>query len=165
VAAGADLVATDQEALATSVGHPLRALADAVEASAELQRRGAHLVLADLGPMGALLVDGHGPAGAAHAEPAVAADRAPAAAADAALAGFLFGLPDPGRANHLVALMGAVTWGAAARGVPGHRPPGPADVRATSVRLHDAIDQRRLLPAVPDRAPTGRGDRHAVHLG
>lgn len=138
-----DLVKPNREELTDAVGHPLHTLGDVVDAAREVRRRGVGTVLASLGADGAVLVDA---AGARHAEARVGRPRSTVGAGDALLAGFLSryvpaATHDAGRA----ALATAVAWGAAATSLPGSRMPGPDDVAAVAVTLHDGVDLRRRL--------------------
>ncbi|HVL97677.1 MAG TPA: 1-phosphofructokinase [Egibacteraceae bacterium] len=137
LAARPDVVKPNAEELAEAVGAPLATLGDAVAAAQELRRRGARAVLASLGADGALLVDD---GGAVHGEAPVAVVRSAVGAGDATLAGFLAG-GGHGRA----ALADALTWGAAAVGLPGTRMPGPGDLDRAAVRVHDRLDPHRPL--------------------
>jgi 1-phosphofructokinase/6-phosphofructokinase 2 len=138
-----DLVKPNREELTDAVGHPLHTFGDVVDAARVVIGRGVGTVLASLGADGAVLVDA---AGAAHAEAHIDRPRSTVGAGDALLAGFLSryvpdATPDAARA----ALATAVAWGAAATSLPGSRMPGPDDVAAIAVTLHDDLDLRRTL--------------------
>jgi 1-phosphofructokinase family hexose kinase len=138
-----DLVKPNREELTDAVGHPLNTLGDVVDAARVVLARGVGTVLASLGADGAVLVDA---AGAAHAEARIDRPRSTVGAGDALLAGFLSrfvpaATPDAARA----ALATAVAWGAAATSLPGSRMPGPDDVAAVAVTLHDDVELRRSL--------------------
>ncbi|MDQ1293749.1 MAG: 1-phosphofructokinase [Actinomycetota bacterium] len=150
-----DLVKPNHEELAEAVARPLPTLGDVVRAARELRGRGIDTVLVSLGPDGAVLVDA---AGAVHAEARVERPRSTVGAGDALLAGYLSVAArpeDPGRspagpvpldaATAREALVAAVAWGAAATGLPGSRMPGPHDVAAVTVTVHDRCDPQRRL--------------------
>lgn len=137
LAAGPDVVKPNVEELAEAVDAPITTLGDAVAAAQELRRRGAKAVLASLGAAGALLVDGDG---AHHGEAPVDVVRSAVGAGDATLAGFLVG---GGRGRP--GLAEALTWGAAAVGLPGTRMPAPADLDRAAVRIHDDANPHRPI--------------------
>jgi len=154
-----DLIKPNHEELAEAVGHPLSTLGDVVAAAQELRARGVGTVLASLGVDGAVLVDG---AGATHAEARVEHPRSTVGAGDALLAGFLSRYAEPAgpvpAAGSAVldaqivareALVAALAWGAAATCLPGSRMPGPDDVAAVAVTLHDRCDLQRTLGGTP----------------
>jgi len=151
-----DLVKPNHEELSEAVARPLPTLGDVVTAARELHERGIETVLASLGPEGAVLVDG---AGAVHAEARVERPRSTVGAGDALLAGYLSvaargpagtapaspAASPPDAATAREALVAAVAWGAAATGLPGSRMPGPNDVAAVTVAVHDRCDPQRRL--------------------
>ena len=152
-----DLIKPNHEELAEAVGRPLPTLGDVVEAAQELRALGVGAVLASLGPDGAVLVDA---AGAVHADARVARPRSTVGAGDALLAGFLSvatrrtapagpGTTGPAVLDDAVtareALVAALAWGAAATCLPGSRMPGPDDVAAVAVTVHDRCDLQRPL--------------------
>jgi 1-phosphofructokinase len=149
-----DLIKPNHEELAEAVGHPLRTLGDVVAAAQELRTRGVRTVLASLGADGAILVDA---SGATHAEARVEAPRSTVGAGDALLAGFLSRYAEPAEPNTIgsavlddavtarEALVAALAWGAAATCLPGSRMPGPDDVSAIAVTVHDRCDEQRPL--------------------
>jgi 1-phosphofructokinase len=153
-----DLIKPNHEELAEAVGHPLPTLGDVVDAAQELRARGVSTVLASLGGDGAVLVDA---AGATHAEARVERPRSTVGAGDALLTGFLSRYAEP--AGHPAAgsavldaahpaheaLVAALAWGAAATCLPGSRMPGPDDVAAVAVTLHDRCDLQRPLGEDP----------------
>src|SRR5438128_11720676 len=94
-------------------------------------------VHARLVDVGALLVD---PTCAYHGEARVDAVRGTVGAGDATLAGFLAtGGSGP------EALAEGLAWGAAAVSLPGSRMPRPDDLRRSAVRIHDNVEQDRVL--------------------
>lgn len=125
------LVKPNHDELAACAGRHLLTLGDVVEACHALRERGAGAVLASLGPVGAVLVDG------ADARLAYAPDTVPVSsvgAGDALLAGFL-----AAGGEGTDALIQAVAWGTAAVTLPGSRMPGPADIRPDDVLLAPTI--------------------------
>jgi 1-phosphofructokinase len=141
LAAGPDLVKPNRRELAEATGVGIDSPEDAVLAARGLMADGAGAVLASLGHRGAILVeDATGPVH--HASSAVAAPRSTVGAGDASLAGFL-----AAGATGPAALVEAVTWGAAAVGLPGSRMPGPADLRRTDVTVAPLPDPSRPSPA------------------
>lgn len=136
IKAGPALVKPNRVELEDAVGGRLTTVGDVVAAARELRTAGAGTVLASLGRDGAVLVEA---AGAWYGE-APARRKSAVGAGDAMLAGFLYG-GAAGRA----ALTVALAWGAAAASLPGSRMPGPRDVRADLVRVHDRIDTGRRL--------------------
>jgi len=157
--AAPDLIKPNHEELAEAVGRDLPTLGDVVAAAQELRTRGIRTVLASLGGDGAVLVDADG---ATHAEARVDHPRSTVGAGDALLAGFLSRYAEPAgpapAAGSAVldaapaareALVAALSWGAAATCLPGSRMPGPDDVAAVAVTLHDRCDLQRHLGGTP----------------
>jgi len=154
-----DLIKPNHDELAEAVGRALPTLGDAVAAARELRGRGVGTVLASLGADGAILVDA---AGAVHGEARVERPRSTVGAGDAMLAGFLSRYAEPVGPAHAAgsavlddavtareALVAALAWGAAATCLPGSRMPGPDDVAAVAVTLHDRCDLQRHLGGTP----------------
>jgi 1-phosphofructokinase len=140
--AGPDLVKPNLEELAEAVGRPLRTLGEVVAAAEDLLERGAGAVLASLGPDGAVLVE---PDGARHGQAHLDHVLSTVGAGDAGLAGFV-----AAGGSGPEALRAALGWGSAAAGLPGSRMPGPDDVAAVHVILHDEIDLNRSLKGALD---------------
>ena len=139
VAAGPDLIKPNREELAQAVGHPVKTIADVVEAARRLRARGAVQVLVSLGPDGAVLVDDHGvTTGEAH----VPIPRSTVGAGDALLAGFL-----AAGAKGAAALAEGLAWGAAAVSLPASRMPCRSDLRHDLVHIHPSPDLDRALIA------------------
>lgn len=132
------LVKPNLEELSEHHGGPLPTLGDAVAACGVLRQRGAGVVLASLGPAGALLLDADG---VTHAHAPAGVVRSSAGAGDALLAGFL-SVPEGGPP----ALAEAVAWGAAAVTLPGSRMPAPSDLRRDAVTVQHRPDPGRPLP-------------------
>ena len=132
-----DLIKPNREELAEEAGQPVRTLGDALRAAMVLRERGAGTVLASLGADGALLVE---ETGAYSGEAPVETVRGAVGAGDATLAGFLAG----GGAGP-EALAEALAWGAAAVSLPGSRMPRPDDLRRQAVRIHDRLEEGRVL--------------------
>lgn len=157
-----DLIKPNHDELAEAVGRALPTLGEVITAAQELRVRGIGTVLASLGADGAVLVDR---AGAVHAEARVDRPRSTVGAGDALLAGFLscyaepaVNDPAPGSTGSAVlddaatareALIAALAWGAAATCLPGSRMPGPDDVAAVAVTVHDRCDLQRALGGAP----------------
>ena len=137
LAAGPAVVKPNADELAEATGRSVTTLGDALDAAERLRDKGAGAVLASLGADGALLVEA---TGSYYGEAPVATPRSAVGAGDALLAGFLAG---GGRGPG--ALIEALAWGAAATSLPGSRMPTPDLVDRAAVRLHDAIDHRRVL--------------------
>jgi 1-phosphofructokinase len=137
IPAGPDLIKPNREELAEEAGQPVHTLGDALRAATILRERGAGMVLASLGADGALLVDD---TGAYYGEAPVETVRGAVGAGDATLAGFLAG----GGAGP-EALAEALAWGAAAVSLPGSRMPRPDDLDRSRVRIHDHLEQGRVL--------------------
>ncbi|GLY32269.1 1-phosphofructokinase [Kineosporia sp. NBRC 101731] len=135
-----DLIKPNLEELAEAVGRGLRTLGDVVDAADELLGRGITTVLASLGPDGALLATGdlrlYGSA-------RVEQPRSTVGAGDALLAGYLGRISQSNDPTQ--ALRSALAWGAAATSLPGSRMPGPDDVAAIRVVLHEHLDVHRKL--------------------
>jgi 1-phosphofructokinase len=132
-----DLIKPNREELAEEAGQPVHTLGDALHAATILRERGAGTVLASLGADGALLVD---ETGAYFGEAPVETVRGAVGAGDATLAGFL-----AGGGSGPEALAEALAWGAAAVSLPGSRMPRPDDLRRSAVRIHDHLEQSRVL--------------------
>jgi 1-phosphofructokinase len=132
-----DLIKPNREELADEAGQPVHTLGDALRAATILRERGAGTVLASLGADGALLVDD---TGAYYGEAPVDRVLGAVGAGDATLAGFLAG----GGAGP-EALTEALAWGAAAVSLPGSRMPRPDDLDRSRVRIHDHLEQGRVL--------------------
>jgi 1-phosphofructokinase len=137
ISTGPDLIKPNQEELAEAAGRQVHTLGEAVQAAEILRELGARAVLASLGADGALLVD---ETGAYHGEASVDAVRGTVGAGDATLAGFL-AAGGSGRE----ALAEGLAWGAAAVSLPGSRMPRPDDLRPSAVRIHDHLEQDRVL--------------------
>jgi 1-phosphofructokinase len=133
------LVKPNLHELAEAVDRRLRTLADVVDAARALRAGAAVVVLASLGPDGAVLVDD---GGACHGEATVATARSTVGAGDALLAGFI-----AAGASGRTALAEGLAWGAAAVRQPGSRMPRESDIDRSSVRIHDQIDAGRVLAA------------------
>jgi 1-phosphofructokinase len=154
-----DLVKPNHEELAEAVGRRLLTLGDVVTGAQELLARGIGTVLASLGADGAVLVDA---AGYVHAEARVEHPRSTVGAGDALLAGFLSRYAEPAGSSTTAgsavlvdavrareALVAALAWGAAATCLPGSLMPGPDDVAAVTVTIHDRCDLQRPLEGAP----------------
>jgi len=150
-----DLIKPNHDELAEAVGRALPTLGDVVTAAEELRARGVGTVLASLGADGAVLVDA---GGAVHAEARVDRPRSTVGAGDALLAGFLSRYAEPAGPDLAAgpavlddavlareALAAALAWGAAATCLPGSRMPGPDDVAAAAVTIHERCDLQRDL--------------------
>lgn len=124
---GPDVVKPNGDELAESVGRPLATVGDAVKAAEDLRGFGAHAVLASLGAVGQLLVDG---TGTYFGSAPVRAVRSDVGSGDASLAGFLAA---GGRGPE--ALASAVAHGAAAVQLPGSAMPAPADLDRSAVTV------------------------------
>lgn len=139
-----DVVKPNVEELAGAVGRALATVGDAVKAAEELRDRGAHAVLASLGPGGQLLVDGSGVwFGSA---PAVTV-RSNVGAGDASLAGFL----SAGGAGP-AALSAAVAHGSAAVQLPGSAMPRPPDLDPAGVSTTSDVPLDRSLQDISGEA-------------
>lgn len=138
--AAPDLIKPNAEELADLAGVPAADLEDAaaqgdmspvVAASQALVARGVGAVLATLGAVGAVLVDG---SGAWLATPPPIVPRSTVGAGDSSLAGYLraavAGVDAPQR------LQMAVAYGSAAAALPGSALPGPAQLDLDAVRTH-----------------------------
>jgi 1-phosphofructokinase len=134
---GPALVKPNRDELAESVGFRIDTVADAVRAAEAVRAAGAGAVLASLGADGAVLVDADG---VRYGESTVEHGRSSVGAGDAMLAGFLAATATGGDA-----LVEALSWGAAAVGLPGSRMPGPSDVDRSRVCVHDTADLSRRL--------------------
>lgn len=139
LAAPVGLVKPNLHELAEAVQRPLVTLGDVVDAATTLRETGPVVVLASLGPDGAVLVDANG---AVHGEATVAAARSTVGAGDALLAGYI-----AAGANGAASLAEGLAWGAAAVRQPGSRMPRESDIDRSAVRIHDHIDARRVLAA------------------
>lgn len=131
------LVKPNREELAEYAGFPIGTLGDVVRAATLMVDAGADTVLASLGPDGAVLVTR---GGTQYGESRVDRGRSTVGAGDAMLAGYLAG----GVAG-ADAFVEALSWGAAAVGLPGSRMPGPGDVDRAAVRIHASVDLTRPL--------------------
>jgi len=166
-----DLIKPNLDELIEAVGRPLRTLGQVVAAAQELLARGIGTVLASLGADGAVLVTADR---VIYGSARVSNPRSTVGAGDALLAGYLSQMAVPGctriavagcRAQTAVpdlapmdisggppqpdpaweALAAALAWGSASTGLPGSRMPGPDDVNAITVTIHDYLDPEQLL--------------------
>ncbi|MQA99911.1 MAG: 1-phosphofructokinase [Actinobacteria bacterium] len=132
-----DVVKPNLDELSEATGIEIATLGDAVEAAQALRDLGAGTVIASLGGDGALYVSG---SERAHAEAPVESPRSSVGAGDALLAGFL-----ASGGGSVEAFVTGVAWAAAAVGLPGTRMPGPDEVDASSVTLHEHVVADRVL--------------------
>jgi 1-phosphofructokinase len=146
VRARPDLVKPNADELAELTGRVLLTMGDVIDAATDVLAAGAGSVLASLGPDGAVLVTSDL---IAHAELAVTTPDSTVGAGDATLAGYLTAGGDP-----LAGLRAAVAFGAAAVSLPGSQMPGPQDLHAAAVAVHDRPERGWLLSS-PVPAPHG----------
>jgi 1-phosphofructokinase len=141
--AGPRLVKPNRAELAELTGHPLRSIAEVIDAAHALRDRGADIVLVSLGADGAVLV---GPSGVLVGESRVARPRSTVGAGDCFLAGFLsrFSLDETDLRS---ALLEGLAWGAAAAALPGTGVPSPGDLDHSNVQLVWQPDLDRPLVA------------------
>lgn len=131
-----DLVKPNHEELEEAVGRPLPTLGDVVTAAHDLVARGITTVLVSLGADGAVLVE----AGTAvHGSARLERPNSTVGAGDALLAGYL-SRAAAGAADPVDRLSAALAWGTAAAGLPGSAMPGPENVAAVAVTIHDPLD-------------------------
>jgi 1-phosphofructokinase len=135
--AGPDLIKPNAQELAEAAGHAIETLGEALAAARRLRELGAGVVLASLGPDGALLVDKDE---VVHGEAYVADPRSTVGAGDALLAGFL-----AAGARGPEALRAALGWSAAAVQQPGTVLQASGTDVTADVTLHDTVDVRRRL--------------------
>jgi len=143
VAARPRLIKPNGEELAELVGRELGSMADVVAAAEEVRMRGVEYVLVSLGAQGAVLV---GPTGVIVGESRVDQPRSTVGAGDCFLAGFLSRFTSDAPELE-AALLEALSWGAAATGLPGSAVPHPADLDPTHVQLVWQPDLDRPLVA------------------
>jgi 1-phosphofructokinase len=138
LAAAPDVVKPNVEELAETTGRPITTLHEAVIGAKELLARGAHCVLASLGPDGALLVTEDATWHARAEAPAV---RSTVGAGDALLGGFLAagGAGQP-------ALREAVLWATAAVGIEGSYVPFISETTRAAVRVSVDLGAELSLP-------------------
>jgi 1-phosphofructokinase len=133
------LIKPNREELETLTSRPLSTLGAAVDAAADLVRRGdVSRILVSLGADGALYVDAEG---ATHAEARIDDVVNPVGAGDALLAGFLASGADR------AALPVAVAWSVAACRSPGSRMRAVTPQDAATVVVHAKLDLGRSLAA------------------
>jgi 1-phosphofructokinase len=147
LSAGPDIIKPNLEELSEAANLEISKLGDALDAARALQDQGARTVIASLGFDGALYVD---ESVALHAEARVTNPRSAVGAGDALLAGFLANGGHGGDA-----FAHGVAWAAAAVGLPGSRTPGPDDVDLSIVRVHDHIEEDRVLALAASEEPKG----------
>jgi 1-phosphofructokinase len=146
LSAAPDLLKPNADELRQVTGVNPETIGDVVLASEQLRSKGVGVVLASLGPSGAVLVGAGGPV---HAESDVLVPRSTVGAGDALLAGFLAAGGDGAEA-----LAEGVAWGAAACVLPGTAVPGPGDLHRDLVRLGPVDPDRRLGPREEPGGPT-----------
>lgn len=137
LSANPDVVKPNVDELSEATGVQIVTLGDAVRASHAMRDLGAATVIASLGPDGALYSDG---VHTVHAEAPVEHPRSSVGAGDALLAGFLC---NGGSGFGAFAI--GVAWAAAALALPGTRMPGPSQVDASRVQVHEHIESDRVL--------------------
>lgn len=143
LSSGPDVIKPNLEELSEAANVEISTLGDALCAARTLQDQGVATLIASLGSDGALYVDENC---AVHAEALVGKPRSAVGAGDALLAGFL------AHGGHgIEAFAHGVSWAAAAVRLPGTRTPGPDDVDLSIVRVHDNIEEGRLLGRTSDR--------------
>ena len=147
LSAGVDVVKPNVEELREATGRDIATVGDAVDAAHALRDLGAATVIASLGRDGALYVTA---AESVHAEAPVDNPRSSVGAGDALLAGYL-----ANGGTGVEAFTTGVAWAAAAVGLPGTRMPGPSEVDASRVRLHDVIDPARALDGTKEQQARG----------
>lgn len=149
---GPDLIKPNAEELAEATERDLVTFGDAVAAAQELRERGAKVVLASLGPDGAVLVDSNG---AVHGEAPKAHVVSAVGAGDALLAGFL-----AGGGSGPAALRCGLEWAAATVSQAGSL--YASDGAAPRIAIHDRFDpDRRLISP----AYAGSGREHSREVG
>ena len=150
LSAGPDVIKPNLQELSEAANVEISTLGDALCAARTLQDQGVATLIASLGSDGALYVD---ECSAVHAEAMVDNPRSAVGAGDALLAGFLaYG----GRG--VDAFAHGVSWAAAAVSLPGTRSPGPDDVDLSTVRVHDHIEEGRVLSRAADANSLGLGN-------
>ncbi|HEX2729871.1 MAG TPA: 1-phosphofructokinase [Rubrobacteraceae bacterium] len=132
-----DLLKPNLEELSEIAGRRLTTFGDVLGAAKEVLESGVATVFVSLGADGAVLVD---ESGARHADTPPFTPRSTVGAGDALLAGFL-AAGGEGEA----ALVEGVAWGAAAARLPGSKTLTPSDIDRAAVRVHNDINEARLL--------------------